>query len=126
MVRARKQPARAATGQEYGEAKSQIDAQREMPLPNDVQFMAPPLSVNPADTPDPFGPSNRPGEAIVTPATPRGPEAQPTGHTHQRAQKLGIIIPGLLATMGSSDFSTPSTRKVLRQYEASIVPLTDA
>jgi hypothetical protein len=97
-----------------------------MPLPNDVQFMAPPLSVNPADTPDPFGPSNRPGEAIVTPATPRGPEAQPTGHTRQRAQKLGIIIPGLLATMGSSDFSTPSTRKVLRQYEASIVPLTDA
>ena len=126
MVRARKQPARAATGQQYGEAKAQMDSQTEMPLPQEVGMLPRPNVVNPADTPDPFGPSLRPDEAIYTPPMPTGPEAQPTGHTAARNDRLAMIVPGLLATMGSSDFTTAATRKVLRQYEASIVPTTDA
>ena len=126
MVRARKQAAQAASGQEYGRAKEQIDAQAEAPLPANVLPLPVAPSAGPLKTPDAFGQTVRPDEPIWSPPMPRGPAAQPTGHTHQRAQKLGIIIPGLLATMGSSDFVTPATRKVLRQYEASIVPLTVA
>ena len=125
MGRARKQPMRAATNQEYGAAKEQMDAQRETPLPQDVQMMPRPGAINPADTPDPFGPSERPDERIYTPPMPTGATAPATGHTAQRAQKLGVVIPSLLATMGSSDFTTPATRKVLRQYEASLPPSTD-
>ncbi|MAZ23243.1 MAG: hypothetical protein CMB22_00350 [Euryarchaeota archaeon] len=125
MVRARKQPARAATGQEYGAAKEQMDAQREVPLPQEVQMMPRPGAVNPADTPDPFGPTARPNESISAAPMPVGGNAPSTGHTAQRAQKLGVVIPSLLATMGSSDFTTAATRKILRQYEASLPPSTD-
>lgn len=125
MVRARKQAMQAATGQEYGAAKEQLDAQREVPLPDNVEMLPRPQRVNPSDTPDPFGPTTRPNESISAAPMPLGGNAPATGHTAQRAQKLGVVIPSLLATMGSSDFTTAATRKILRQYEASLPPSTD-
>ena len=73
MVRPRKQAPQAATGQEYGAAKEQLQAQEMMPLPEDVTAMGRPASISPADTPPAFGPSMRPEESITEPAMQQPP-----------------------------------------------------
>ena len=113
MVRPRKQAPQAATGQEYGAAKEQLQAQEMMPLPEDVTAMGSPASISPADTPPAFGPSMRPEESITEPAMQQPPAS---GVTVDRARNFLQILPVLLP-VASSDYSSSATRRAIRQME---------
>ena len=113
MVRPRKQAPQAATGQEYGAAKEQLQAQEMMPLPEDVTAMGRPASISPADTPPAFGPSMRPEESITEPAMQQPPAS---GVTVDRARNFLQILPVLLP-LASSDYSSSATRSAIRQME---------
>ena len=113
MVRPRKQAPQAATGQEYGAAKEQLQAQEMMPLPEDVTAMGRPASISPADTPPAFGPSMRPEESITEPAMQQPPAS---GVTVDRARNFLQILPVLLP-LASSDYSSSATRRAIRQME---------
>jgi|TARA_B100000405_G_C16646377_1_gene396845 hypothetical protein len=113
MVRPRKQAPQAATGQEYGAAKEQLQAQEMMPLPEDVSAMGRPASISPADTPPAFGPSMRPEESITEPAMQQPPAS---GVTVDRARNFLQILPVLLP-LASSDYSSSATRRAIRQME---------
>ncbi len=113
MVRPRKQAPQAATGQEYGAAKEQLQAQEMMPLPEDVTAMGRPASISPADTPPAFGPSMRPEESITEPAMQQPPAS---GVTIDRARNFLQILPVLLP-LASSDYSSSATRRAIRQME---------
>ena len=113
MVRPRKQAPQAATGQEYGAAKEQLQAQEMMPLPEDVTAMGRPASISPADTPPAFGPSMRPEESITEPAMQQPPAS---GVTVDRARNFLQILPVLLP-FASSDYSSSATRRAIRQME---------
>ena len=113
MVRPRKQAPQAATGQEYGAAKEQLQAQEMMPLPEDVTEMGRPASISPADTPPAFGPSMRPEESITEPAMQQPPAS---GVTVDRARNFLQILPVLLP-LASSDYSSSATRRAIRQME---------
>ena len=113
MVRPRKQAPQAATGQEYGAAKEQLQAQEMMPLPEDVLAMGRPASISPADTPPAFGPTMRPEESITEPAMQQPPAS---GVTVDRARNFLQILPVLLP-LASSDYSSSATRRAIRQME---------
>ena len=113
MVRPRKQAPQAATGQEYGAAREQLQAQEMMPLPEDVSAMGRPASISPADTPPAFGPSMRPEESITEPAMQQPPAS---GVTVDRARNFLQILPVLLP-LASSDYSSSATRRAIRQME---------
>ena len=113
MVRPRKQAPQAATGQEYGAAKEQLQAQEMMPLPEDVSAMGRPASISPADTPPAFGPTMRPEESITEPAMQQPPAS---GVTVDRARNFLQILPVLLP-LASSDYSSSPTRRAIRQME---------
>jgi len=113
MVRPRKQAPQAATGQEYGAAKEQLQAQEMMPLPEDVSAMGRPASISPADTPPAFGPTMRPEESITEPAMQQPPAS---GVTVDRARNFLQILPVLLP-LASSDYSSSATRRAIRQME---------
>ena len=113
MVRPRKQAPQAATGQEYGAAKEQLQAQEMMPLPEDVSAMGRPASISPADTPPAFGPTMRPEESITEPAMQQPPAS---GVTVDRARYFLQILPVLLP-LASSDYSSSATRRAIRQME---------
>ena len=113
MVRPRKQAPQAATGQEYGAAKEQLQAQEMMPLPEDVTAMGRPASISPADTPPAFGPSMRPEESITEPAMQQPPAS---GVTVDRARNFLQILPVLLP-LASSDYSSSASRRAIRQME---------
>ena len=113
MVRPRKQAPQAATGQEYGAAKEQLQAQEMMPLPEDVTAMGRPASISPADTPPAFGPSMRPEESITEPAMQQPPAS---GVTVDRERNFLQILPVLLP-LASSDYSSSATRSAIRQME---------
>ena len=113
MVRPRKQAPQAATGQEYGAAKEQLQAQEMTPLPEDVSAMGRPASISPADTPPAFGPSMRPEESITEPAMQQPPAS---GVTVDRARNFLQILPVLLP-LASSDYSSSATRRAKRQME---------
>tara|TARA_R110002020_G_scaffold378861_1_gene589875 strand:- start:146 stop:535 length:390 start_codon:yes stop_codon:yes gene_type:complete len=112
------QGAKAATGQTYGEAQTQLDSQREMPLPNNPANTPPRTrqqaqTVNPANTPDAFGPSTRLDESIMAPPTNTG---MPTGVTPERAYNIAKLLPALL-TSASSDYVSPAFRRAVRGME---------
>tara|TARA_R110000737_G_scaffold173205_1_gene198679 strand:- start:46 stop:438 length:393 start_codon:yes stop_codon:yes gene_type:complete len=118
MPRAR-QGAKAATGQAYGEAKAQMDAQKEIALPNNPANTPPRMrqqaqTVNPANTPDAFGPSMRADESIMAPPVNTG--MMPTGVTPDRAYNISKLLPALL-TSASSDFVSPAFRRAVRGME---------
>ena len=113
MVRPRKQAPQAATGQEYGAAKEQLQAQEMMPLPEDVSAMGRPASISPADTPPAFGPTMRPEESITEPAMQQPPAS---GVTVDSARNFLQILPVLLP-LASSDYSSSATRRAIRQME---------
>ena len=113
MVRPRKQAPQATTGQEYGAAKEQLQAQEMMPLPEDVSAMGRPASISPADTPPAFGPTMRPEESITEPAMQQPPAS---GVTVDRARNFLQILPVLLP-LASSDYSSSATRRAIRQME---------
>ena len=113
MVRPRKQAPQDATGQEYGAAKEQLQAQEMMPLPEDVSAMGRPASISPADTPPAFGPTMRPEESITEPAMQQPPAS---GVTVDRARNFLQILPVLLP-LASSDYSSSATRRAIRQME---------
>ncbi|MCH2324859.1 MAG: hypothetical protein MK317_09240 [Pseudomonadales bacterium] len=113
MVRARKQAPQAASGQEYGAAKGQLESQDILPLPADVSPLPRPQSISPSETPAAFGPSVRPTEPITEPAMQQAPAS---GVTVDRARNFLQILPVLLP-LASSDYSSPATRRAIRQME---------
>jgi len=117
MPRAR-QGAKAATGQAYGEAKAQLDSQKEVALPNNPANTPPRMrqqaqTVSPANTPDAFGPSMRSNESVTTSPMANN---QATGVTQERAYNISRLLPALL-TSASSDFVSPAFRRAVRGME---------
>ena len=93
-----KLPAKAATGQTYGEAGKQIAAQRAVPM------AAPPTAVAPTATPrvspGSLGPLNRPTERPMEPVTagaPFGPGNTPTGMQYMGPRNSDPILDELRA-----------------------------
>ena len=93
-----KLPAKAATGQTYGEAGKQIAAQRAVPM------AAPPTAVAPTATPrvapGSLGPLNRPTERPMEPVTagaPFGPGPTPTGMQYMGPRNSDPILDELRA-----------------------------
>ena len=93
-----KLPAKAATGQTYGEAGKQIAAQRAVPM------AAPPTAVAPTATPrvspGSLGPLNRPTERPMEPVTagaPFGPGNTPQGMQYMGPRNSDPILDELRA-----------------------------
>ena len=113
MVRARKQAPAAPKGQPYGVAGKQMESQEAVPLPADVLPISRSPSVDPATTPAAFGPTTRPNELVTEPALQHPPAS---GVTVDRARNFLQILPVLLP-LASSDYSSPATRRAIRQME---------
>lgn len=129
------QPAQAARGQTYGEAKRQRDAQKAVPLPNDSARFARALqAAERADTGDPIdllgdGPpeTSQPITAGLPSGPGPGPEAIPgvTGQAPTREQTLAILqwLPALEARASDPDRPSSATfRQFVRHLRAQLPP----
>ncbi len=105
------QKVQTATGQQYGQAKAQEEAQALTPLPN-IRQPAPPLM---APGQSPFGrATERPDESVMAPATPLQQQAMKPDE--QRA-KVMAVLPAL-EEMSSSPYSSPHLRNTVRRLKA--------
>ena len=105
------QPVQTATGQAYGQARQQEEAQRAMPLP----------SMNPGEAGDFLRPTERPGESIMTPPSPaQAPPPKQTGDSSWN-QKLAVMLPYLLEE-ASRPTASPQTRYIVNQLSYMITP----
>lgn len=108
------QPVRVPTGQQYGAATQQAQAQRSVPLPQgqSVPSSAPPAAslapVTALIPPNPFttGTTHRPDEPL-TAGMPFGPGAGPEVLAHNSSPNAPIadIIATLAASSGSTELS---------------------
>jgi hypothetical protein len=110
------QKIQTASGQEYGAAKAQEDAQREMPLPE----MPPANQIPPGSMGDLLRPSERPDEAVTT--MPKSMPTQPMESPF--SEKIARIIPTLLP-LADSPYVGDDTRQIINKM-ISMVPVKDA
>jgi len=114
------QKVRAATGQTYGKAKAQRDAQNVIPLPTvpDPAGSAPTANSVARPGGDPFNrPTTRPGEHVTTPGS-LGPQ-QPTALDQDRRFKAAMLLP-MLEQMSSEPDASPHLRNSVRKLKAFI------
>jgi len=115
MVRKR-QPIQTATGQQYGEAKAQEEAQQAMPLPEMEQPIPKRVQRNrkkPGDI-NAFGPTARPLEDISTQPTPEEQFDVPL--PYERSTSLANMLPALYAASNNA-WSDRSYNALIRQIE---------
>ena len=106
-----------AKGQEYGQAGRQAEAQSVVPLPQNVgdvegrgvQPAAQPLA---GTLPNPFRPSDRPGEPVGTTLPPQvAPDLTP-----ERASLLPQMLP-ILYTLTNNPYADPEMKSIVRRME---------
>lgn len=121
MPRKRKgeQAARTLTGQQYGQAKMQEEAQAAVPLPSMEEPQIPTIKAGEK----PFGRrSERPNEMVTAMGQPEAaltPEA-----TQQRKMQMLAILP-LLEQAASEPYASPQTRNFARKLRLAIGPMED-
>jgi hypothetical protein len=94
-----KLPAKAATGQTYGEAGKQLAAQRAVPMAAPPTAVAP-VATQPPVAPGSMGPLNRPTERPDEPLTagaPFGPGTTPQGMQYMGPRNSDPILDELRA-----------------------------
>jgi len=114
------QKIQAASGQTYGKAKAQRDAQNVVPLPTVPDPASSSRTAGPVPSPgrDPFNrPSARPGEHVTTPGS-LGPQ-QPTALDQDRRFKAAMLLP-MLEQMSSEPDASPHLRNSVRKLKAFI------
>tara|TARA_R110002020_G_scaffold91434_6_gene222042 strand:- start:141 stop:530 length:390 start_codon:yes stop_codon:yes gene_type:complete len=107
------QAAKTATGQEYGQAKTQEESQAVVPLPEMEQPQMPAMRPGEAA----FNrPTERPRESVMVPGsqdmTPVSPEV-----TIERRMKVMSILP-MLEEAASRPYSNPNLRNAVRQMKS--------
>lgn len=114
------QAVQTASGQQYGQAKAQEEAQQMQPLPSDTPLM-------------PEKPRAAPGDISLTAPTERpnqgsfGPSSAPNmkvGLTDEERAKIGTLIP-VLSAMASTPHASRHLRSFLRRAKAQIGDTSD-
>tara|TARA_R110002012_G_scaffold15542_1_gene61651 strand:+ start:365 stop:757 length:393 start_codon:yes stop_codon:yes gene_type:complete len=102
------QATQTATGQQYGQAQAQEEAQAAVPLP---QMEQPQMRPGAA----PFARrSERPNEPVMSAATPE--QAKPMQSDEQRAKVMAYLP--MLEEMASSPYASPHLRNTARRLKA--------
>ncbi|MBO93138.1 MAG: hypothetical protein CMM27_14590 [Rhodospirillaceae bacterium] len=101
------QKIQTATGQQYGQAAEQEEAQRAMPLPKVV-------TPSPGEAGAFTRPTERPNEPIMTP----GPGLPPRVVSQQTNEAVAALTP-LLEMVASQPFASEETKKIVRQIRFS-------
>lgn len=112
------QKVQTATGQQYGQAKAQEEAQAMTPLPSMRQPAPPVMAPGQAAF---ARPTERPNESIMTPGTPL--EQQAMKPDEQRA-KVMAFLPAL-EEMSSSPYASPHLRNTVRRLKAYVGDTSD-
>ena len=113
------QAAKTATGQAYGEAKAQEEAQGVVPLPQMEEPQMPAMRAGSA----PFGrPSERPNEAVIEMGEPH--QAVRPEVTDQQRMQMMAMLP-LVEMAASQPYSTPRTRNLARKMRLAVGPMKD-
>ena len=113
------QAAKTATGQAYGEAKAQEEAQNIVPLPQMEEPQMPAMRAGSA----PFGrPSERPNEAVTEMGEPH--QAVPPEVTDQQRMQMMAMLP-LVEMAASQPYATPRTRNLARKMRLAVGPMKD-
>ena len=112
------QAAKTATGQQYGQAKAQEEAQSIIPLPK----MEPGVpSMRPGEVPFQRS-TERPNEPITS--TGEGFELPNPEISRDRRAKVLSMLP-VLEQMASQPFSSPKLRNLVREMKLFVGPLED-
>tara|TARA_B100000427_G_scaffold150943_2_gene125690 strand:+ start:925 stop:1281 length:357 start_codon:yes stop_codon:yes gene_type:complete len=110
------QKIQTATGQEYGQAQAQEEAQREIPLPE----MAPANAIAPGSMGSLLRPSEKPDQPVTA-----MPESMPTQPAEPPfSEKMARILPALLP-LANSPYVGDDTRQIVNKMIA-MVPQKDA
>ena len=113
------QAAKTATGQAYGEAKAQEEAQGVVPLPQMEEPQMPAMRAGSA----PFGrPSERPNEAVTEMGEPH--QAVRPEVTDQQRRQMMAMLP-LVEMAASQPYATPRTRNLARKMRLAVGPMKD-
>ena len=107
------QEPQAATGQQYGKAKEQLDSQAAVPIPQNVE----PL-MRPGGAGSWTRPTELPNQPIMT---PRGSSQTPEVGESDYSVKIARLMPQLLEA-ASKATASPSTRNIVNQWKALITP----
>jgi hypothetical protein len=115
------QKIQTATGQGYGEAKMQEEAQAVVPLAQ-MQMGEPVVnSMRPGEQ-DFRRPTERPDESIMTNADPMGFQSPPV--SRERKLKALSMLPAL-ESVASNPYSDPKLRNLVREMKSFIGPVDE-
>ena len=112
------QKVQTATGQQYGQAKAQEEAQAEIPLPS-IQDVLP--AMRPGEKPV-KRPSERPNEPVT--AAP-GQLNVPTPEDTEFRRKRSLSLLPVLEQMASEPFASPQLRNLVREMKMFVGPLEE-
>ena len=121
------QPIQTPKGGQYGEGKRMADAQRQQPLPQDVELMseASPMPqreqrVAPGDI-RLNAPTSKPGSGKYAPASPPNMKV---GVTDEERAKISTLIP-VLSMIANTPHASRHLRSTLRRAKAQIGDVSD-
>ena len=113
------QAAKTATGQAYGEAKAQEEAQGVVPLPQMEEPQMPAMKAGST----PFGRgSERPNEPVMETGEPHQAVTQATSELQR--MKIMAMLP-LVEMAASQPYATPRTRNLARKMRLAVGPMKD-
>ena len=113
------QAEKTATGQAYGEAKTQEEAQGVVPLPQMEEQQLPAMRAGAT----PFGiPSERPNESVTEMGEPH--QAVPPEVSDQQRMQMIAMLP-LVEMAASQPYATPRTRNLARKMRLAVGPMHD-
>lgn len=114
------QAVRSATGQQYGQAKAQEEAQRMQPLASDTPLMPEKPRVKPGDI-SLTAPTTQPNMGSFDPV---GAPNMKVGLTDEERAKISTLIP-VMSAMASTPHASRHLRSFLRRAKAQIGDVSD-
>ena len=114
------QAMQTASGQQYGQAKAQEEAQRMQPLPSDTPLMPEKPRVKPGDI-GLTAPTAQPNQGSFGPAS--APNMK-VGLTDEERAKISTLVP-VLSAMASTPHVSRHLRSFLRRAKAQIGDVSD-
>ena len=111
------QPARAATGQQYGKATEQLESQQAVPLPQNIEPTMRPGEAGPL-----LRPTDHPEEPINAPMVdaPLAHRDSDPGYSAKVARLMPILLDA-----ASKPTASPSTRNIVNQWKSLVGPIDD-
>lgn len=114
------QAVQAASGQQYGQAKTQEEAQRMQPLPSDTPLMPEKPRVKPGDI-SLTAPTAQPNMGSFDPV---GAPNMKVGLTDEERAKISTLIP-VMSAIASTPHASRHLRSFLRRAKAQIGDVSD-